>query len=151
MAADAASFRTEIVSISLGSTKLRFELIPSTSMSGFESPIVPIPRILMVPASCPGSPDLCVTVTPAAIPCKAIDVWVTGFFASSSPSIDATEPVRLIFFCTPYPIATTSSIPMASSAKITLIFVFPATTISCAFIPTNENCKVAFAGIFDSE
>ena len=41
-----------------------------------------------------------------------------GWFSISDIWRTATEPVRLTFFCTPYPITTTSSIPMASSSSV---------------------------------
>ena len=55
------------------------------------------------------------------------------------------------FFCRlPYPTATTSSSPMASTSMTIFREDLPARAISCDFIPTNETCKVsALAGKFN--
>src|SRR5690554_5727795 len=51
------------------------------------------------------------------------------------------------FFCVPYPIATTSSIPITSSSILTLILVWLPTTTSCVLIPTKEKTNVASSGM----
>ena len=71
MAVAEASFNTCIDSISFGLTKsMSFTIIPSTTNSGSELFMVPIPRILIVTPA-PGAPELELTSTPATWPCKA--------------------------------------------------------------------------------
>ena len=69
-------------------------------MSGLEEepPKEPIPRIWMVPASAPGAPPAVVTVTPGAMPCRAVEAWTIGREPKSAVETVATEPVRLTFF-----------------------------------------------------
>ena len=101
MEAEAASFNTEILSISSGLIVLMDETTPSTTTIGLLLFKVPIPRIRMLPTSRPGWPLLCVTVTPAIVPCKAEVTFVTGLFSRSLAEILETDPVRLIFFVVP--------------------------------------------------
>lgn len=54
MAAEAASFRTDIDSMSLGSTLSNDDSNPSMMTSGDESLSVPMPRTVIVPPSAPG-------------------------------------------------------------------------------------------------
>ena len=101
MADEAASFNTEIWSICVASTASRLPSNPSMSTSGaaLEPPKVPIPRTRIMPPSPPGAPLCVVTVTPGAMPWSAVDEDTMGRLARSSAETDATEPVRLTFFC----------------------------------------------------
>ncbi len=96
--AEAASFRTDMFSISLTSRPSIEPSRPSTKIRGFALLSVPIPLIRIVPPSPPGRPELCVTVTPGATPCNAIEAFITGLEANVLPPIASTAPVRLIFF-----------------------------------------------------
>ena len=71
----------------------------STSGAALEPPKVPIPRTRIMPPSPPGAPLCVVTVTPGAMPWRAVDEDTMGRLARSSAETDATEPVRLTFFC----------------------------------------------------
>ena len=51
-----------------------------------------------------------------------------GWFSISDIWRTATEPVRLTFFCTPYPTTTTSSM---------LCWVSFSTTVRCVRLPTS--------------
>src|SRR5690606_41381973 len=91
-------------------------------------PNVPIPRIRIVPASPPGLPELCVTVTPGATPCSAMEVCPTGFQLISSLLITDTDPVKLTSFVVPYPTTTTSSSVASRFSNATFITAFPETS-----------------------
>ena len=100
MAEEAASFSTEILSIWVASTASMLPSTPSMSTRGaaLEPPKVPIPLTRIIPPSSPGAPDWVVTVTPAAIPCSAVEEETTGLFFRLSAEMAETEPVRFTFF-----------------------------------------------------
>ena len=88
------------------------------------------PRILK-DISAPGWPDVPVTCSPGIAPISTLLTEVTG----RSPNISSiftllTAPVRLAFFCTPYPTTTTSSKVSVSSFNTTLSSFFPETFTS---------------------
>jgi hypothetical protein len=121
MAAEAASFNTSILSISLGFIEFKeLKGTPSTTYNGsLEEFIDPTPlmRIETLP---PGCPLFCVTCTPANRPCKAWSNPVTGVPAYSLELTEETAPAMFAFFCVPYPITTTSSV--FDSARFSDIF-----------------------------
>ena len=94
MALAEASLSTEIDSMSAALTS-RSETpgTPSTSISG-EPPLMEgTPRMLrLLPAV--GLPESMLMLSEGSMPCNACMVG-----ASSSPEIDETAPVTLIFFC----------------------------------------------------
>jgi len=93
IAPDAASFRTEIDSISLGLSKLISPSIPSIITRGAELFNVDTPLIRIEISSCPASPEFWETNTPAVVPDKAAPALVKDLFSITSESIVATEPV----------------------------------------------------------
>ena len=99
MALAEASLSTEIDSMSAALTS-RSETpgTPSTSISG-EPPLMEgTPRMLrLLPAV--GLPESMLMLSEGSMPCNACMVETTGRWASSSPEIDETAPVTLIFFC----------------------------------------------------
>ena len=106
MDADAASFSTEIVSMSSGFTKF---ILGTSTLSTKISGAVPElalndptdPRSLIVD-SVPIPPTLFVIVSPGVIPCRALATSVTGLLAIASCTLTFdTAPVRLTFFCAP--------------------------------------------------
>ncbi len=100
--ADAASFNTEIVSISCGLTASIEASIPSTKTNGLALFNVPVPRTRIVAPSSVGLPLLCITCKPADRPPKADDTFVIGRLAACSvKSTEETEPVKFTFFCVP--------------------------------------------------
>ena len=68
MEAEAASLRTDTLSISSGLMADKSPSTPSIRIKGFAFPIVPIPRTRMVVFEFPGSPVAFTTVTPGSIP-----------------------------------------------------------------------------------
>lgn len=71
----------------------------------------------MFPESAPGAPPAVVTVTPGAMPWRAVESCVIGLRANSLVEMDETEPVRLTFFCVSYPTTTTSSRRFSSGSR----------------------------------
>ncbi|MNG33251.1 hypothetical protein D3C87_1179060 [compost metagenome] len=73
--------------------------IPSTNIKGASDPlIVPAPRILIVAARLM-FPELKLTFTPGVVPCNALLTSVKGLLPIVlATSIDATAPVKLVFF-----------------------------------------------------
>ena len=61
----------------------------------------PKPLILICPASAPGCPEPCLTVTPGAMPCKPMLTLAKGRLINWSPFMVAIAPVILPFFCVP--------------------------------------------------
>ena len=119
----AASFSTEIFSISCGLIAFISPSIPSMSTNGstFEpAPIVPTPRILNFlsePREPPPSPVE--IFIPGTIPCKASMVELTGRAEISfAPTVD-TAPVTFTFFCVPKATTTTSSNVCVLSLRMT--------------------------------
>ena len=132
MAAEAASFNTEILSMSLGSTSfIVLVSIPSTKIYGSAVFNVPTPRTRIVAPSCPGRPWPAVIVTPGIVPCKAVDTFCTGRLSNILLSTWATAPVIFTFFCVPYPTTTTSSSFWVSSTRFTAKVACPVYLISC--------------------
>ena len=72
MAVVAASFSTEMFSMSLGFTLSRLHSTPSTSTRGLKEEVEkePSPRMRMVAPSEPGWPDPCMTLIPGASPAR---------------------------------------------------------------------------------
>ncbi len=99
MADDAASFRTEMLSMSSGLMSLMATpVMPSTTTSGAALFNVPWPRTNRLCASYPGvlPPEL-VTVRPAASPARALVALVIGRSARVEELMDDTDPVRSTF------------------------------------------------------
>ena len=101
MAAEAASFRTDIDSMSLGSTLSNDDSNPSMMTSGDESLSVPMPRTVIVPPSAPGWPEVWVTCTPVILPCRASDTSVIGRFLKSAVETVDTAPVSFSLLVVP--------------------------------------------------
>ena len=101
MAEAAASFRTEMFSMSFGSTLLMLDSTPSTMTIALASPIVPIPRTRSTPASEPGCPEVWTMVTPGIWPASILVTVELVRFDSFPASMVATEPVRFTFFWVP--------------------------------------------------
>ena len=102
IAAVAASFNTEIDSMSLGLISVMLPGIPSINIkaSGV-APNDPTPRTRIVPVFSPGRPPGCVIVTPGICPVNADTTEDVARFSSFSASIIAIEPMTLTFFCVP--------------------------------------------------
>ena len=98
MEADAASLRTETLSMSSGLIAEMSPSTPSMRMSGFELPIVPIPLTLIVVFDSPGCPLGLTMVTPGRRPCKPELTLEIGLADISSLSTIETDPVRFTFF-----------------------------------------------------
>ena len=95
---------------------------------GSELLIVPIPRIRILEPS-PGCPEAEVTVTPAARPFSALSTRNGFDFSRSASEIRAIAAVTTLFFCTPYPITTTSSSNSVSSSSTSSIKDFGVTVL----------------------
>ena len=142
MAEEAASFNTEILSMSSGLILFK----PFGSPNGISSTItkgalfpckLPTPRILIFMLA-PGSPPEFPTLNnkPGAEPCIACITLLTGLFSSTSLSITLIAPVRFPFFCVPYPTIIISSKLALSVSRLTLIVSFPSTLINLVKKPT---------------
>ena len=96
----AASFNTEIFSISCGLIVFKSPSIPSIRISGLPlepSPIVPLPRIFIL-AVLSTSPVLVEICNPGTNPCNAIVALATGRDSNSFAVAIPTEPVKFTFF-----------------------------------------------------
>ena len=96
----AASFKTEIFSISCGLIELISPSIPSIKTNGLPldpSPIVAVPRtwISAVFSKLPLDEEIC---KPGTIPCKACVALITGRDSNASELTVPTEPVKFTFF-----------------------------------------------------
>src|SRR5262245_12265514 len=109
MAAEEASFKTEMLSTSLGSILFKEPGIPSTNIKaeGF-APKDPTPRIL-IELPTPGCPLLLETVPTGIIPARACDNWPTARLLISFAFTCDTDPISCDFFWEPKPTTTTSS------------------------------------------
>src|SRR5690554_3153350 len=100
--AAAASFNTEIDSISLGLILSQpGSGIPSTSTKGVLLPVVAFPRIKKLDPSSPGWPDRFMAVNPGIRPAREFDRLGVGARIISSPDMLAIDPVRVAFRCSP--------------------------------------------------
>ena len=99
MAADAASLRTSIVSISPGFKKSIPPPIttPSTTNSGSDPLIEEVPR-MRITAPDPGAPELCITDTPEVRPCSAVSMRGSCNPSKSSAFTLEIAPVTFDFF-----------------------------------------------------
>ena len=96
MAAEAASFRTEMLSMSAGLRKSMPPVgMPSTTHRGSALLSEPVPRIRIDWVD-PGCPEFWVTWTPAARPCRACSVLSTGTEVASLTSMVPTAPEILL-------------------------------------------------------
>ena len=102
MAADAASFKTSIDSISAGFiSSMDSKGTPSTMYRGFAPPSnVDVPRIRISAAS-PGAPDPVVICTPAVCPCNASAIEIAFRCSIVSDDMEAMAPVTSRFFIAP--------------------------------------------------
>ena len=134
--ADAASFKTEILSISAGFTTSIFgEITPSIKIRGEVLFNVPSPRMVICAPSAPAIPDDCAICTPAILPAKLCEALVIGRLSSCFTSRLATAPVRFTFFCAPYPTTTTSSRSCEFSFNMTFTYFRPLMATSCSSKP----------------
>ena len=102
MAADEASFNTDIDSMSLGLIWLMSPSTPSISTSGsLLLAMDDTPRMRIEPWSCPGCPEFWTTSIPEIMSCRAIEAWVMGRFSRSLTDTFSADPSRLTFFCVP--------------------------------------------------
>ena len=74
---------------------------PSTIVNGLPALIEFLPRMVILPVWAPGAPEVWIVVTPGIVPAIAADTLATERDSKASALIEATEPVRLAFFCTP--------------------------------------------------
>ena len=96
-----ASFRTEIVAISLGSKVLNERSTPSTITSGAEPFQLEIPRTKMEASSLPGWPEDCKVTTPDSLPAMACVILVRPELTMVSVSIWEMAPTTDSFRWTP--------------------------------------------------
>ena len=102
MAADEASFSTEMFSTSAGVRSLSEPGMPSINTSGLGvAPNEPTPRMRMVPASWPGLPLDWVMVTPGIRPVSMLDTSGTERDSISLLSMVEMEPMTFTFFWMP--------------------------------------------------
>ncbi|MNY61460.1 hypothetical protein D3C86_1981410 [compost metagenome] len=88
-----------IWSISLASSASKSALvfiIPSITIKG--EPKVPL---ILISDVVPAKPEVLVTVTPAALPAKALERFVTGTLFTLFMFMEETAPVMFAFFCVP--------------------------------------------------
>ena len=102
-AVEAASFRMEKFSISLGSICEKSLSTPSTSTRGREEALErdPIPRIYICAASAPGWPVVWTDATPGTAPARTFVILATGAALSSSVSTIERAPVTVALVCVP--------------------------------------------------
>jgi len=144
MAAADASFKTSIDAISEGCTLfMSTPGIPSTTINGPLLADSDVPPLSRKDAPLAGSPEPCITVSPATLPCKSCsDELMTPFFISSAPT-DAIAPVRSEFLIVPYPIPTTTASSRAIALSCsTICRVSPVGTTLLLLYPTNEMVRV---------
>ena len=104
-----ASFNTEKLSISAGSTSLKRPSSPSIKTKALElAPKVPIPRTQNSEIFLPGSPLLITEIIPGTRPPNTLLILVAGICKSSAFTL-VIAPTTLIFRCVPIPITTASS------------------------------------------
>ncbi|MNE17241.1 hypothetical protein D3C80_1102150 [compost metagenome] len=102
IAADDASFNTDMLSTSLGLTSFSAPGTPSMTTRGEASFIVPLPRINRSNPSAPGLPEVCAILSPEALPTKAEAKFIFGRLTVDSSNLTLeTDPVRFSFFCFP--------------------------------------------------
>ena len=98
MADDAASFKTEIDSISSGFTKFGSICTLSTKTNGSPPLRDVVPLTLKVELA-PGAPPLLIdTLRFGTTPCSPCPILLIGRFSKTSPLTDATAPVKFAFF-----------------------------------------------------
>src|SRR5882757_10142137 len=117
MEADAASFRTVMLSTSFGFTSYILPVMPSMRTRTEVLLKVPVPLMVMLAPSLPGVPEPWLTYMPGDNPASEEDILVVGLLSSSFEPIVATEPVRFTFFCEPYPMTTTSPSALTADLK----------------------------------
>ena len=95
IAAEAASFKIEMVSISLGSRLSNGLSTPSTIIKGAPEPVGELlPLIKNLAEFSPGTPLCCLAITPGNLPESMVVRLSTGFCESSRLLSVATEPVK---------------------------------------------------------
>lgn len=131
-----ASFRILNDFTSSGSMSSRRPSIPSISTNAPElAPKVLIPRIQKLEMFFPGSPELCMVMTPANRPPIMLLREVPGVL-SWATSMVLIAPTTDIFFCEVIPVTTTSSSLVSSSSNVTLSVISSlVTSFSIDFIP----------------
>ena len=115
-----ASLRTEMLSISLGSSCEKERSTPSTRTSGSALFREPTPRMRMTGSSAPGMAEGCTAETPGRFPWRAFATFATGAFIRPSPLTAETAPVMVTFFCWPYAMTTDSSNAVVSGSRVTV-------------------------------
>ncbi|MNV93783.1 hypothetical protein D3C71_1885130 [compost metagenome] len=78
----------------------------------------------------PAKPEEPTIVAPGRRPAKAFDKLLTGMLAISAVLMVLMAPVRLTFFCEPYPTTTTSSRSLLSSSSVMVNTVFSSETVN---------------------
>ena len=141
----AASFKTEIFSMSCGFMELISPSMPSINTNGppsDPSPIVPVPRILIsiFLSSVPLVVEIC---KPGTIPWRAWTAFWTGRDSNASALTMPTDPVRFTFFCVPNPTTTTSSSFCVSSSSVIFRIVCPVNLTSCVTNPMYDICMIS--------
>ena len=125
-----ASFKTEIVAISLGSMSLKSRSTPSTIIRGWEPFQLDRPRMMISEWSLPGSPLLCMVSTPDNLPAMALVILVVPDRMSCLLSTCVMAPTTLSLRWVPYPTTTTSSSVLFSDTSVTLIVFWVPTSTS---------------------
>ena len=144
MAAEEASLRTEIDSTSRGLILSMFPSIPSIRIRGLDSWLMDAnPRTFMRVFS-PGFPEPYEIFRLGIAPCRACPKLLTGRLSNCLWSVYPTAPIKLGFFCVPYPTTTTSSIILAFSDSSMFIVMPGVTAISCVLCPTYETTNRDF-------
>ena len=136
-----------MVSISFGSiTSREVRSMPSIRISGADSLpsfSVPMPRILNVAPSLPGSPPRCTAVRPAILPASALVTLAVGERRISLEPMLLMAPVTVSFRWTPKPTTTTSSIESRFSFSQTVTSAWLPTGISWGRYPIRLICRVS--------
>ena len=122
-----------------------FPSIPSINTKAEPlAPKVLIPRIQNCERLRPGSPEVCMVMTPATRPPSMLLSDIPGAF-SSLGSIVEIAPTTDTFFCELKPVTTTSSTVLASSLSTNFWSARSlVTNFSMVFIPTACITRVAF-------
>ena len=141
----AASFKTEVDSISFGFIDLKLSLLdgkPSITYKGSELPVmVPTPLIITVDLA-PGWPVEAVILTPANWPWSVFITFAFGLFSIVLLETVASDTTACFFVTVLYP-CTTTSLRLTPLWSLTLIWLEVPTVALESFIPTNENIRTS--------
>ena len=127
---EAASFRTVMLSMSLGLRLLRSPEygIPSTIHRGSFPALRELNPLIRIDGLEPGWPEEVVICTPATLPVRADAILDCCVLAMSSDLTTAAEPVKASFLAVPKATTMTSSSNSESSARTALMTARPLTS-----------------------